>query len=121
MTLFTTTEPTALASLVETQPDAVVSRVILRTDGCTITAFAFDEGQGLTEHTSPHTAVVVALEGGLTLTMRPDGEAERTHSLKAGDALTIPGGVPHALHGGAEFKMLLILAKADADSGATER
>jgi quercetin dioxygenase-like cupin family protein len=114
MTLFTTTEPTALASLVEFQPDAVVSRVILRTDGCTITAFAFDEGQGLTEHTSPHTAVVVALEGELSITVRPEDAGERAHRLKAGDALTVPGGVPHELHGGASFKMLLILAKAAA-------
>lgn len=119
MTLLSTTEPTALVSLVETRPGSVVSRVVVRTDGCTITAFAFDEGEGLTEHTSPHTAVVLVLEGELELTLRPDGEPERTHRLAAGEALTIPGDVAHELHGGPAFKMLLILAKDAEDPDPT--
>jgi len=112
MNTIPTEAPTPLASLITTQPGSVVSRVLLRTEGCTMTAFAFDEGQGLTEHTSPHTALVTMLEGELTLTMNPGEEGGgQVHRMGPGDALTIPPSVPHALHGDTAFKMLLLLVK----------
>ncbi len=108
-------EPRPLTTLVETQPDTVVSRVLLRTQGCTITAFAFAEGEGLTEHTSPHTAVVQMLEGQMKITLRHDDErGEVTHTMCRGDILRIPPSVPHALYGRGAFKMLLTLARDDA-------
>lgn len=107
-----TDQPVSLATLVDVQPGSVVSRVLERTGGGTVTLFAFDEGEGLTEHTSPHTALVQMVEGGLSITLRHGGErGDETHQLKPGDLLRIPPDVPHTLHGGPPFKMLLVLLK----------
>lgn len=98
--------PTGLVDLVEYQDGSVVSRVLLRNEGGVMTLFAFAEGEGLTEHSTPHDATVQLLEGRLRLTI---GEEE--HLLVAGDILHLPAAVPHALHEGGPFKMLLTLFK----------
>ncbi len=115
--------PTSLTGLVEAAEGSVVSRVVLRNGGCTMTAFAFAEGEGLTEHATPHPAVILLLEGSLRITLGEGGESGEegsargsTHEMKAGDMLQIPASVPHTLHPGQPSKMLLILIK-DAASG----
>lgn len=80
------------ANTVEYAEGSVVSREILRNNAGTLTLFAFDAGQGLSEHTAPFDATVTIL----------DGEAEITvggvvHHPKAGEMLIMPAGVPHAL------------------------
>lgn len=108
--------PRSLADLVAYQPGSVVSRVIFRNEGGVMTLFAFAEGEGLTEHSSPHDAVVQVLDGRVRITVG-DGE----HEVAAGEMLHLPASVPHALQGGPAFKMLLTLLKkprsGDRDDG----
>jgi len=103
-------DSTPLGSLVDYQDGSVVSRVILKNEGGVMTLFAFAEGEGLTEHQSPHDAVVQVLEGGVRIEI-----AGEPHQVVAGEALYLPARVPHALVGGEPFKMLLTLLKNPAD------
>ena len=95
-----------LVDLVDYQDDSVVSRVVFRNAGGTMTAFAFAEGQGLSEHSNPNDAIVMVLEGRVRVRM---GDAD--HDVGEGEALHLPAAVPHALIGGPPFKMLLTLLK----------
>jgi quercetin dioxygenase-like cupin family protein len=99
-----------LVDAVQYQPGAVVSRVLHKTPGGTVTAFAFDEGEGLSEHTAPFDALVQILEGSATITI--GGAAARA---QAGQILTLPANVPHAVHANERFKMLLIMIRATGD------
>jgi quercetin dioxygenase-like cupin family protein len=99
-------EPQSLAELVEYQEGSVVSRVLMRNDGGVLTLFAFAEGQGLSEHMTPHDATVQVIEGEVDVTIGDD-----RHTVRAGDILHLPASVPHALFGGQPFKMLLTLLK----------
>ena len=100
-------QPTRLAHLAEYQPGAVVSRVILKTPTGTVTVFAFDAGEGLTEHTTPSDALVHVMEGEASITI-----AGVTHTVASGEILRLPGGVPHAVKATTRFKMLLVMVKA---------
>ena len=105
-------QPTALADLVNADPGSVVSRVLFRADGCTATLFAFAEGEGLTEHTSPHTALLLLLDGAAEVELkRGPADESGLHRLVVGDVLRIPPNVPHALRSDEGFKMLLLLIK----------
>lgn len=98
--------PRPLADLIAYQPGSVVSRVILRNEGGVMTLFAFAEGEGLTEHSSPHDATALILDGRVRITV---GDAD--HEVSQGEILHLPASVPHTLHGGDAFKMLLTLLK----------
>jgi quercetin dioxygenase-like cupin family protein len=98
--------PADLAGLVAYQDGSVVSREIIKQKTGTVTVFAFDEGQGLSEHTAPFDAMVQIL----------DGEAEifidgATHTVKQGEAVIMPANRPHSLSAVKKFKMLLIMIK----------
>ncbi len=95
-----------LSELVTVQPGAVVSRTILKADGGTLTLFAFDRGQSLTEHSSPFDALAMILEGDAELTV-----GGRKVPARAGESVLMPAGVPHAVHAPAGFKMLLLLLR----------
>lgn len=95
-----------LADLVATQAGAIVSRPIMKTKGGTVTVFAFGAGEGLSEHTSPHEALLLALEGAAEITI-----AGERHHLTPGEALRLPPDVPHAVYTEEPFKMLLTLIK----------
>lgn len=99
--------PVALVDFVELQAGAVVSREIVRAEQGTVTAFAFDAGQGLSEHTAPFDAMVVALEGEVEITI-----AGTPHRVAAGQMLIMPAGKPHALLAVTPFKMLLVMIRA---------
>lgn len=96
-----------LEELVEYQEKAIVSKEIIKKDTGTITVFAFDEGEGLSEHTAPFDAMVQILDGTLELTI--DGEL---YELKKGDMIIMPANVPHALHAVKRFKMVLSMIKS---------
>ncbi|MBT3327918.1 MAG: cupin domain-containing protein [Gemmatimonadales bacterium] len=96
--------PTELAGLIEYQPGAVVSRVLLKNSGGVMSLFAFDAGEGLSEHSTPHDATVQILEGKVTVEI-----AGESHTVRAGQTLRLPSAVPHALIGEQRFKMLLTL------------
>lgn len=102
--------PQDLLSLVDYQPGSVVSRVLFRSKAGVVTVFAFAEGEGLTEHSSPHDALVQLLEGSVRISI---GEEE--HLVPAGGLLHLPAEIPHALHGGGPFKLLLTILKSPRD------
>ena len=100
-------EVATLANLVDYQSGSVVSREIINKNTGTVTLFAFDEGQGLSEHTAPFDALVCIL----------DGEAEiiisgKPHRLKAGEMIIMPANEPHALHAVKRYKMLLVMIRS---------
>jgi quercetin dioxygenase-like cupin family protein len=98
--------PQSLAGLVDYQSGSVVSRILFRGPGGTMTVFAFSEGQGLDEHTNPNDAIVHVLDGEASVRI-----ADVTHRVQEGEALHLPPSAPHAVLEGSEFKMLLILLK----------
>jgi len=96
-----------LSNLIEYQENSVVSKEIIKKDTGTITIFAFDKNEGLSEHTAPFDALVQVLEGILELTI--DGEK---YVLEKGDIIVMPANVPHALHAKEKFKMILSMIKS---------
>ena len=99
-------KPATLSELVDYQPDAVISRVVFRNSGGTLTVFAFDEGQGLTEHSNPNDATLLLLEGTLNVLVGAE-----SHALHPGECLHLPATIPHTIVAGGRFKMLLTLLK----------
>ena len=97
----------SIADLVMYQPGAVVSREVLHKDTGTVTVFAFDEGQGLSEHTAPFDALVQVLDGAVQIKI-----AGEPHDLKAGDMIIMPANKPHALKAVARMKMMLVMIKS---------
>jgi quercetin dioxygenase-like cupin family protein len=96
--------PADLADLIAHQPGSIVSRTLLKSPAGSLTLFAFDAGQGLSEHTTPHEAVVLILDGRAEVIV-----GEKSVSAGPGQALNLPAGVPHALHAPERFKMLLVM------------
>lgn len=97
------------AELIAVQPGAVVSRTLVKKDAGTVTAFAFDAGEGLSEHTAPFDALVFGLDGEADVAI-----AGQPHRLGPGQLLRLPAGRPHALKARSPFKMLLIMIRAAA-------
>ena len=95
-----------LAGLLDYQEDAVVSRTIIDKRTGTVTLFAFDEGEGLSEHTAPFDALVYVLDGEAAITV--SGKESR---VTAGEMLIIPANQPHALRAVKRFKMLLVMVR----------
>lgn len=94
------------ADLLAYQEGAVVSRTLLDTDGGTVTAFAFDEEERLTEHSAPHDALLQVLDGTASVTI-----AGESHEVRAGEAVVLPADVPHAVDAVTSFKMLLTMVR----------
>jgi len=99
-------EPVVLADLVQYQNGSVVSRTLVKANGGTVTLFAFDEGQSLSEHTAPFDALVQVLHGEADLVIGGQNVRART-----GQAVLMPAGVPHSVHAPGRFKMLLIMVR----------
>ncbi|NIM98315.1 MAG: cupin domain-containing protein [candidate division Zixibacteria bacterium] len=96
-----------MVDLIEYQQGSVVSREIIKGKTGTVTLFAFDQGQALSEHTAPFDALVLLL----------DGEAEivisgKPFRLKSGEMIIMPANEPHALKALKKFKMLLVMIKS---------
>ena len=99
--------PQSIKDAIHYQEDSVVSRELIRKTTGTITLFAFDKNQGLSEHTAPYDALV----------MITDGQAEIIvsgvkHEMKAGEMLLMPANSPHALKAIEPFKMVLTMIKS---------
>ena len=100
-------QSTVLADLVNYQEDSIVSRTLIDKKAGTVTVFAFDEGQGLSEHTAPYDAIVYII----------DGEAEiiisgKIITAKEGEMVIMPANQPHALKAVRRFKMMLVMIKS---------
>lgn len=96
-----------LAELVEYAQNSIVSKTMLDKPAGTITLFAFDRGQKLSEHTAPYDAVVQILDGRATVTI-----AGKEIEVPAGRIIIMPGSVPHAVAATERFKMLLTMIRA---------
>ncbi len=97
----------SIAKTVAYQKDNIVSREIIRQKNGTVTVFAFDKGQGLSEHTAPFDALVQVLEGEVEIMI--DG---KPHRLKAGQMIVMPEDRPHALKALTKFKMMLTMIRS---------
>ena len=98
---------TQLVNLIDYQEGSVVSRTIIDKETGTVTLFAFDEGQGLSEHTAPYDALVHVLEGDAKVTI-----SGKTLIVKQGEMIIMPANQPHALSAVTRFKMLLTMIKS---------
>jgi quercetin dioxygenase-like cupin family protein len=99
-------QASALTGLVEIAPGAIVSRVLAKTGGGNVTLFAFDQGQGLSEHTAPFDALVQVVDGSLDLMI---GGIEVR--VSAGEIVRMPAGVPHGLSAPEPAKMVLTMLR----------
>lgn len=100
-------EINTLSAMLEYQKDAVVSKTVLKKDTGTVTLFAFDEGQGLSEHTAPFDAMVQVLDGEVEITI-----SGKPYHLKQGEFIIMPANEPHALKATRKFKMMLTMIRS---------
>ena len=100
-------EAFSLSGLVDYQDGSVVSRVVLKREKGNVTVFAFDEGQGLSEHTSPFDALVQGVEGEAEVTV-----SGKPIALKPGDVVLLPADNPHAVNAITRFKMVLTMIRS---------
>ena len=96
-----------LVDLLQYQDGSIVSRVLLKNKGGTVTLFAFDKGEGLSEHTAPFDALVVVTDGEAEVEIA--GESFR---VRQGETITLPANQPHAVKATTKFKMILIMIRA---------
>lgn len=99
--------PERLESLIGYAPDSIVSKTIIDRPVGSITLFAFDQGQKLSEHTAPYDAVVQIVDGRARLTI-----GGQDKDVAAGDLIIMPANVPHAVTATERFKMLLTMIRA---------
>ncbi|MBU4536043.1 MAG: cupin domain-containing protein [Euryarchaeota archaeon] len=97
----------AIEELIDYQPGAVVSREIIRKETGTVTIFAFDKGEGLSEHTAPFDAMVQIVDGEAEITI-----SGKKNLLKKGDMIIMPANEPHALHAVEKYKMILTMIRS---------
>ncbi|KKH99209.1 cupin [Methanosarcina sp. 1.H.T.1A.1] len=93
--------------LIEYQEGAVVSREIIRKGTGTVTIFAFDKGEGLSEHTAPFDAMVQVIDGKAEITI-----SGNKNVLETGDMIIMPANDSHALHAMERFKMILTMIRS---------
>ncbi len=89
------------------QEGSIVSKEIIKKPTGTVTIFAFDQGQGLSEHTAPFDALVYVLDGETEITI-----SGKAHYLQPGEMIIMPAGEPHALKALKRFKMMLVMIKS---------
>jgi quercetin dioxygenase-like cupin family protein len=99
--------PVLAADLVAYQAGSVVSRTLVKKPTGTVTLFAFDAGQGLSEHSAPFDALAHVLDGSADITV-----GGQLHRVAAGQMLLLPANVPHGLQAPVRFKMMLIMIRS---------
>jgi quercetin dioxygenase-like cupin family protein len=97
-----------LADMVQYQKGSVVSRALVSKKAGTVTLFAFDKDQALSEHTAPYDALVHLLDGAAEVTI-----SGKPFNLRQGEAILMPAGEPHALKATKSFKMVLTMIKSE--------
>ena len=100
-------KPFKLAEMIDYQDSSIVSRTLVKKDTGTITLFAFDEGQGLSEHTAPFDALVYVVEGTTEITI-----SGKPLTLGQGEMVIMPANEPHAVKAPGRFKMVLVMIKS---------
>ena len=99
-------DPFLLKEFVVYAPDSVISKTLLDKGIGNITLFSFDQGQGLSEHTSPFDAVVYILDGEAEITI-----GREVKRVKEGEMIIMPANVPHSLYAEQKYKMLLTMIR----------
>lgn len=92
---------------VDYQKNAVVSKTIIKKSSGTVTLFAFDAGQGLSEHTASFDALIQVIDGIAEISIK-----DKMHRVAAGESIILPANVPHAVNAPQAFKMVLIMIKS---------
>jgi quercetin dioxygenase-like cupin family protein len=100
------TQPTKMVNLIAYQEGSVVSRTIVDKKSGTVTLFAFDNGEGLSEHKAPFDALAYVVDGEAVVTI-----AGKSFVLKEGELIVMPANKTHALRATRRFKMLLIMIR----------
>lgn len=95
-----------LGALVEYQPGAIVSRTLAKSPAGTLTAFAFDTGESLSEHSAPFDAWVTVLDGSVELVI-----GGKPVVAKEGETVLMPANIPHGVNARERFKMLLTMLR----------
>jgi quercetin dioxygenase-like cupin family protein len=101
------TQVVKAAELVNYQEGSIVSREIMKSPGGTVTVFAFDQEQGLSQHTAPFDALVQVLEGEVEISI-----AGKPHRVRGGELILMPAQQPHALKALQRFKMILTMIRS---------
>lgn len=101
-------KPISLVDMVNYQETSVVSKTILEKKTGTVTLFAFDQGQGLSEHTAPFDALVQVLDGEVEIKI-----SNKPFLLQQGEMIIMPANEPHALTAVKRFKMLLTMIRSE--------
>jgi len=101
------TKTDTLVDLVNYQEQSVVSKALIQKKTGTVTLFAFDKGQGLSEHKAPFDAMVCVLDGEVEITV-----SNKPFHLKQGEMIIMPANIPHAVEATQRFKMLLTMIKS---------
>ena len=96
-----------LEALIDYQKGSVVSKTLIDKDVGTITLFAFDKGQGLSEHTAPYDALVYIVDGNVKITI-----SRKDYILEKGEFIVMPANDPHALKAIERYKMMLIMIRS---------
>ncbi len=104
-------EALALAALITPTEHGIASRVLAKNGGGTVTLFAFDAGESLSEHTAPFDALVLVLEGQFQLTI-----GGTVVTAGPGTIVRMPGGVPHAVDAKEPARMLLVMLRDPKDA-----
>ncbi|MDO5826091.1 MAG: cupin domain-containing protein [Methanosphaera sp.] len=99
-----------IESLIDYQDKSVVSTEIIKKDTGTVTLFAFDKGEGLSQHSAPFDALVQVIDGTVEITID-----KKPYTLNKGDMIIMPANVPHALSAKSRFKMILTMIKSKFD------
>lgn len=99
-------QPARLVDLIDYQEGSVVSRTIIDRKPGTVTLFAFDKGEGLSEHTAPYDALVFIVDGEAEVKI-----ARKTYLVKTNEMVIMPANLPHVLKATERFKMLLIMIR----------
>ena len=100
-------KPQILIAMVDYQKGTIVSKTIIEKNTGTVTLFAFDKGQGLSEHTAPFDALVQVLDGEVEIRI-----SGKPFNLKQGEMIIMPAHEPHALKAVSNFKMLLTMIRS---------
>ncbi len=101
-------KPFNINNLIDYQENSVVSREIIKKETGTVTIFAFDKGEGLSEHTAPFDAMVQIIDGTAEIII-----SGNKNIVQKGEIIIMPGNVPHALKAIEKFKMVLIMIRSN--------
>ena len=97
----------SLAELASIQERSIVSRVLLKASGGSVTVFAFAKGEGLSEHSTPREALLVVTEGEAEVSI-----ANEVQRVRAGESVRLPASVPHAVHAPVDVRVLLVILQS---------